>query len=182
MSDAIQKLINAATDLCDADRAEAWRYPTVWEPVVDRLLQACQSLHSDKLLENGMKLSPEMEQEKLDNNRFGVTVPEWNGEGLPPVGVVCEFVIGKRTRFDAHGHWEDGDELEVLAHRNACAIVYNKTARAAAAVNTDCMRPIKTERQKQIDAIEAIIYRSECETTSAAERLYNAGFRIGGGE
>jgi hypothetical protein len=33
-------------------------------------------------------------------------------------------------------------------------------------------------RQKQIDAIEAIIYRSECETTSAAERLYNAGARV----
>jgi hypothetical protein len=46
MSDAIQKLINAATDLFDADRAEAWRYPTVWEPVVDRLLQACQALQS----------------------------------------------------------------------------------------------------------------------------------------
>jgi hypothetical protein len=39
-------LINAATDLFDADRAEAWRYPTVWEPVVDRLLQACQALQS----------------------------------------------------------------------------------------------------------------------------------------
>jgi len=36
--------------------------------------------------------------------------------------------------------------------------------------------------QKQIDKIEALIYRSECETTSAAERLYNAGCRIGGGE
>jgi uncharacterized protein YvpB len=33
-------------------------------------------------------------------------------------------------------------------------------------------------RQKQIDAIEAIIYRSECETTSAAERLYDAGARV----
>jgi hypothetical protein len=46
MSDAIQKLINAATDLFDADRAEAWRYPTVWEPVVDRLRQACQALQA----------------------------------------------------------------------------------------------------------------------------------------
>lgn len=33
-------------------------------------------------------------------------------------------------------------------------------------------------RKQQIDAIEAIIYRSECETTSAAERLYNAGARV----
>lgn len=33
-------------------------------------------------------------------------------------------------------------------------------------------------RKQQIDAIEAIIYRSECETTSAADRLYNAGARV----
>jgi hypothetical protein len=46
MSDAIQKLINAATDLFDANRAEAWRYPTVWDPVVYRLQQACQTLQA----------------------------------------------------------------------------------------------------------------------------------------
>jgi hypothetical protein len=44
MSD--RELIAAAKALIDADRAEAWRYPTVWEPVVDRLLQACQALQS----------------------------------------------------------------------------------------------------------------------------------------
>jgi hypothetical protein len=53
-----------------------------------------------------------------------------------------------------------------------------KVVRAALGFHENHGSPIKTERQKQIDAIEAIIYRSECETTSAAERLYDAGARV----
>jgi hypothetical protein len=41
MSD--RELIAAANALIDGDRAEAWRYPTVWEPLVDRLKIAAQA-------------------------------------------------------------------------------------------------------------------------------------------
>jgi len=41
MSD--RELIAAAQALIDGDRAEAWRYPTVWEPLVDRLKIAAQA-------------------------------------------------------------------------------------------------------------------------------------------
>lgn len=41
MSD--RELIAAAQALIDGDRAEAWRYPTVWEPLVARLKIAAQA-------------------------------------------------------------------------------------------------------------------------------------------
>jgi hypothetical protein len=109
-------------------------------------------------------------------NAGAAKAPEWNGEGLPPVGVVCEFFIGERTRSDAHRHWEDGDKLEVLAHRNACAIVYNKTAGAAAVVNTDCIRPIKSERERAIVAMRSIV-DEYAEMNNAMGALYDAGYR-----
>jgi hypothetical protein len=37
-------VIKAAKELLEANRAEAWRYPTVWEPVVDRLAVAVKDL------------------------------------------------------------------------------------------------------------------------------------------
>jgi hypothetical protein len=46
MSD--RELIAAANALIDGDRAEAWRYPTVWESLVDRLKIAAQALQSEE--------------------------------------------------------------------------------------------------------------------------------------
>jgi hypothetical protein len=37
-------IIKAAKALLEANMAEAWRYPTVWEPVVDRLAEAVKDL------------------------------------------------------------------------------------------------------------------------------------------
>jgi hypothetical protein len=37
-------VIKAAKELLEANIAEAWRYPTVWEPVVDRLAEAVKDL------------------------------------------------------------------------------------------------------------------------------------------
>jgi hypothetical protein len=93
----------------------------------------------------------------------------WKGEGLPPVGVEVDWqgfkvkVIGYDDDLVV-GRFHDGEHLEYDAF------------------SLGALRPIKSERDRQIEAIDALIYRSECETTSAAERLYNAGCRIGGGE
>lgn len=44
--------INAAAQaLIDGDRAEAWRYPTVWEPLVARLKMAAQAQLNQQLLD-----------------------------------------------------------------------------------------------------------------------------------
>ena len=98
--------------------------------------------------------------------------PQWNGEGLPPVGTVCNIKIDGGTQGVIVAHVMD-------KHRQGAIIQCENEWWYGEAKS---FTPIKTERDQQIDAIEAIIYRSECETTSAAERLYNAGFRIGGGE
>ena len=95
--------------------------------------------------------------------------PQWNGEGLPPVGTVCNIKI------------DGGTNGVIVAH------VTGKLKQGAIIQcegdwwygDARSFTPIKSERDRQIDAIEALIYRSECETTSAAERLYNAGCRIG---
>jgi hypothetical protein len=39
-------IIKAAKALLEANIAEAWRYPTVWEPVVDRLAEAVKDLEA----------------------------------------------------------------------------------------------------------------------------------------
>lgn len=51
MSD--RELIAAAQALIDGDRAEAWRYPTVWEPLVARLKMAAQAQVGDEVTVKG---------------------------------------------------------------------------------------------------------------------------------
>ena len=95
--------------------------------------------------------------------------PQWNGEGLPPVGTVCNIKIDGGTQGVIVAH--------VMGKHKQGAIIQCENEWWYGGEKS--FAPIKSERQKQIDAIEAIIYRSECETTSAAERLYDAGARVG---
>jgi hypothetical protein len=121
-----------------------------------------------------LKLSPEMEQEKLDNNRFGVTVPEWNGEGLPPVGTVCE--VSMSAGMFGASEWV---ACTILAHDIGPdeIAVFKTKAGVYGGATWDFFRPIKSEREKAIKAIEAIIYEQYRFITNAAERLYDAGYR-----
>jgi hypothetical protein len=118
-------------------------------------------------------LSPEVIQEKLDNNRFGVTVPEWNGEGLPPVGTECRI------------------NHERLAYDNARITYMGKGVFCYEASGTEytgstydaAFYPIKTEREIAIEAMNPIICSQgmfsadgdACKAISAA--LYDAGYR-----
>ena len=103
--------------------------------------------------------------------------PQWNGEGLPPVGTDVEY--GYKSEFPTD--WYKG---KILAYYDGFVWILegHDNEPCTFPISGMELRPIKSERDRQIDAIEAMIYRSECETTSAAERLYNAGCRIGGGE
>jgi hypothetical protein len=92
------------------------------------------------------------------------------------VGTECEASIGV---IAGAPEWY---RVTVVAHHWKRAVVYSAQLDQYHGATADRLRPIKFERDRQIDAIEALIYRSECETTSAAERLYNAGCRIGGVE
>ena len=99
------------------------------------------------------------------------------GEGLPPVGTDVEY--GYKSEFPTD--WYKG---KILAYYDGFVWILegHDNEPCTFPISGMELRPIKSERDRQIDAIEAMIYRSECETTSAAERLYNAGCRIGGGE
>jgi len=102
----------------------------------------------------------------------------WNGEGLPPVGAVCEFEVEV-------GDWR---RCEVIARKDdyaVCWIHVNKIL----ATGGHAIRPVRTpeqiaaeERNSGIDAIlDAYTYTvGPCThklAYSQAMRLYDAGIR-----
>lgn len=111
---------------------------------------------------------------------------EWTGQGLPPVGTVCEVVqvssqphdycrrfVGQNVKIVAHHVDVDGDEVAVFA-----ASDYEFHALVAG-----CFRPIRTPEQIAADEREkAIAEMSEAIKTQFSfgwvfEKLYDAGYR-----
>ena len=80
----------------------------------------------------------------------------WDGEGLVPVGTICELVIPAGYSLDDK-HWETGDEIEILAHRPVnhmmLPIVYNKSIGGANSLVPECIRPTQSERDRVIKAV-----------------------------
>lgn len=108
-----------------------------------------------------------------------------DGEGLPPVGTVCEFAkrgsYGDLRPLPCH-RWDDGDELEVLAHKKAAhpvAVVWNRDKQEAQGLIARCLRPIRTKRERVIEAATKTIEEAGYFTGGAepiASLLYDAGF------
>lgn len=74
---------------------------------------------------------------------------EWDGEGLPPVGMRVEAFV----HVDSLPEWK---EVEVLKHLHGeCAVMLDDTSLYWA----DRFRPIKSERDKVVDAIADAIDR-----------------------
>jgi hypothetical protein len=103
--------------------------------------------------------------------------PEWNGEGLPPVGTVCEVSIGA---IAGGSQWV---ACTILAHDIGPdeIAVYRRKDGVYRGSTWDFFRPIKTEREKAIEAISLEISRSYCLTkdltNAIAAALYNEGYR-----
>ena len=110
--------------------------------------------------------------------------PAWSGEGLPPVGTVCEYIGGK------HG-MPDPWPAEVIHHYHggACmvaAFLYTRDGqtRVAGAIDS-CFRPIRTPEQIAADEREAAIKEmledagrpDTAKTRDQAQLLYDAGWR-----
>ena len=100
----------------------------------------------------------------------------WSGEGLPPVGVVCEV------------DWcEEWHKCEVIAHfQQRCGMVAAFTveisdgAKSLAAFGAGSFRPIRTHEQIAADEREAAIldiYQTICISRAQAEAIYDAGYR-----
>lgn len=140
--------------------------------------------HSDAMLDGSLNLEARPVQ------------PAWNGEGLPPVGTVCqvtkghkhEFVKqfdGKRVRIVAHYGSEDETPLAVFR-------VLDETRKTEAhyhALVARCFEPIKTAEQIAAEAkakamaemltlYETGLVESQTDDVPAGiEALYDAGYR-----
>lgn len=93
---------------------------------------------------------------------------QWDGKGLPPVGVDCEYNDG--------GEWM---RCEVVAHRNNAAVVLSDCYEPAF-VSQQELRPIRTpgqvaaeERTKAIDELVKVT----CINRGEAAKIYDAGYR-----
>lgn len=109
----------------------------------------------------------------------------WCGEGLPPVGTVCEH------RDLVHG--EEWTEVEIVAHRTffgddyPCAVfVYSQSSSHSS--SGDHFRPLRTPEQieaearsKSVSDIIRVIgwIHGVPGAEDAAGRIYDAGFRKG---
>ena len=113
------------------------------------------------------------------------TTPSWSGEGLPPVGVVCEYCC-------VNDKWR---QVKVIAHMiemqkdNPCAVSQLGDTGPLCIGGASSFRPIRTpeqiekdERQAAVKDMMSHIYAClprECwdESGPACFTLYDAGYR-----
>lgn len=102
---------------------------------------------------------------KYTSGEKWVSEKEWNGEGLPPVGVECEYYSSTHTKmqpedcnFNEHciiNTWSNGDRLSVLGcatkHGIKYPVVQNIETEDVSTIALKYIRPIRTEREKAID-------------------------------
>lgn len=97
---------------------------------------------------------------------------EWNGEGLPPVGTVCEFRVDE----------DDWRQCEVIAHKEDSAVCWIHCNKISA-TNGSSVRPIRTPEQIAAEKREIAIREMEAlgignpSRQSLLEALYDAGYR-----
>lgn len=101
--------------------------------------------------------------------------PAWNGEGLPPVGTVCEL--------------QDATEVRILAHTKRAgapvAVYQCKDSESIEAYTASFFRPIRTPEQTAAEerekAVKAIYERANKEGMSVLSMLseaYEAGRKV----
>jgi len=108
--------------------------------------------------------------------------PQWRGpeDGLPPVGTVCEFAEGLSQYVIAEDHqgWP-GEALEVLAHRDTgkpVAVVWNLRRKQASTVIAECLRPLKSDKERAVEAAMKVMpYPCSPSTRTDLECAYDAG-------
>ncbi|WP_336187201.1 hypothetical protein [Pseudomonas aeruginosa] len=95
---------------------------------------------------------------------------EWNGQGLPPVGTVCEYYADENT-------WR---RCEIVAHKDGQAVVWVNNAHIWASSGAS-LRPISTPEQiaaqEREKAIKEMCFAEETLTVKQAKALYDAGYR-----
>lgn len=123
----------------------------------------------------------------------------WDGQGLPPVGTVCEFAGGTYSPEDPFDNdLREGDRVTIIAHfkdgdLDLAVFTFNPQVRnpnrGAACVEQGaygCFRPLRTpeqiaaeERRKSILHLANLLIdsRGQCNEYSQAEAIFDAGYR-----
>lgn len=94
-----------------------------------------------------------------------VDMPEWNGEGLPPVGVECEFKC-------ATGEWVEV-EITAIARNGVCFVERGKNGENYVSFSRE-FRPLRTEAERKRKAAAKEMARH---ANSDQHRKFNAGLR-----
>ena len=149
--------------------------------IPENILQAGCTAYADTFLHGSGSLGDGIEAAYLAIHEHDDWVragpPAWTGEGLPPVGTVCE------TNVD--GTWE---ESTVLAHHREMAIVFRYSLEHEAhmydPVGESQVRLIRTpeliaaeERAATIEQMILIDEKGSLSRTHFCGLLYDAGYR-----
>lgn len=85
----------------------------------------------------------------------GVDMPEWNGDGLPPVGAKVEFFINPKLVYRNARIPDVGTEMEVVAHKtttdgNIVAVCYwdESGAGRSHCFVPESLKPLRTEAER----------------------------------
>lgn len=110
-------------------------------------------------------------------------IPEWNGDGLPPVGAKVEFYKSICYDYSNVGFLpETGDVVEVVAHKvttdgNPVAVVFwdDKGAGRSNCFVGGSLAPLRTEAErKREEAVAAMINQSAVMVEATAGIIYRA--------
>lgn len=110
--------------------------------------------------------------------RPSIHADEWSGEGLPPVGVVCEYRI-------CDGPWYKCEIRYTFKRPDGGVIAYCQHLDHEQALYASycCFRPIRTPEQIAADERESAVNGMLCydalggSRRGLAEALYDAGYR-----
>lgn len=100
---------------------------------------------------------------------------EWDGEGMPPIGTVCEYYC-----TNISNEWR---KCEIVAHYHEYVVAIDEGYKEAVLKHPRMLRPIKTpeqiareERQQAIDEMLSLLH-SYSTFKDAMGVLYDAGYR-----
>lgn len=104
-------------------------------------------------------------------------VGQWNGEGLPPVGTVCEFLVLR----DGYSAWDKG---EILYSSPYTVVISAEAGEHVYHPRNLKFRPVRTpkqiaaeEREAGIESIRQLLSNVACDDFHAAVAIYDAGYR-----
>lgn len=132
------------------------------------------------------------EYEEVNGDYILQNKTEWNGEGLPPVGAVCEItnngqgMPADELNLDEHcivDTWADGDAVRVLCHvvmhGKTLAVVQNVEKEQVSSIALKFIAPIRTHKERVIEAVLKVSnFRHAVKEDYAIEclgKIYDAG-------